>query len=464
MLIALYLLSIGYSIYTQRFFFGDGAHYFLTLLEKQDFIAAGDFARHAAHYATQFIIVILIKIFHARNLDLLSCAFGLGLYFPQMISLILCYRLLKTDNRYFLLFPIIALFAITMNVSFMIVHESHVISNIFWPIFFYLIFVDDFSWSDSAVILTLAFVFMRSYETAAMLGTLLLVLLAIIVREKWGNASTKTRATWFVLGLVLCMSVVIAVFSAIFPKNPANRAGFLASFPLILKHWPALMSTGYIFFISLCITFPNIAGSSFYKYLAGCLIIFTLYVSLTPVIQPELTRPGLQYAARVYMAYMLPLFSIIAFFVLRGIIKVPDFVWKKITVLVIFLIIGQLTWQILATYQWNGFRRIYKNELTRYAGPVPFESTVLNRRRIGNQLIRPMTWGWTNPTLSILWSKNRDVTTIILNRVDDPPRWAPFDPLVADELPKVEAFGFSFEKYKHLLKSRETEKSGNDNG
>jgi hypothetical protein len=452
-LAAFYLLSVGYAVYTQRFFFGDGAYAFLALLENQGFGAGFNIARQAAHYVEAFIVVTLIKVFHIRNLDILSAAFGLNLYLPQMISVLLCYRLLRKHNTRLLLFPVIALFGISMNVSFMMVSETHVIANVFWPIFFYVLVKDDFPWNDIAIVLVLALVFMSSYQSAAILGTLLLFFLANTMREKWGKASTKTRATWLVLSLMLCLGIAIAVLSTISPRDAANRTRFLSSLSLIFKNLPALMSIAYIMAICLYIFFPSLSRSSFYKYSTACLIIFTLYVCLTPVCKPELIRPRSQFAARSFVAYMLPLFSIPAFLTTKGIIKIPDYVWKKILVLVTFLIIGQLTWQMLATFQWDGFRNTYKHELAKYVGPVPFEDTVLERQRQGRQLIRSMTWAWTNPTLSILWSKNLDVTTIILNPTEHT-QWEPFDPLVADELPKIEEFGFSFDKYKSFLKSR----------
>ena len=448
-LIALYLLSIAYVVVTQRTFYADGAHYFLKLLEERSFIYGDDFARHYAHYVTQFPIVILIRIFDVKDIEILSYAFGLGLYFPQLISLWLCYSIARRKNIYFMLFPIIAIFGIYMNVSFMSVHESHVISNIFWPMLFYLVLKDELAWKDGIVLILLGVVFTRSYESALFLGSILLVVTVLTMRERWQKTSLRTKATWIILTALLVGSIVIAAYSIIFPRCPDNETAFLSSFSTIFEDLPALLSFFYILIISLSIFSRKFTESIFYKAIFVLLACATAFISLTPLIMPEFTKPYLQYPARVYMTYMLPLFSIVAYFVLKGTIIVPEGTWKKIAALVAVLVIGQTVWQTLATKQWDGFRHVFKDELAQHSGAVPFEDTILTQEMIGDQLIEPMDWEWINPTLSIVWSKHQNVKTIILN----PPSsgWQPFDPLNVNSLPKIEGFGFSFKKYTDLL-------------
>ena len=452
-LIVLYLFSVGYIIVTQRTFYGDGANYFLTLLKEKNFIFEYDFPRHYAHYFTQFPLVILIRIFNVKDLEILSYAFSLGLYFPQFISLWLCYSITKTKNIYFMLFPIISIFGIYMNVSFMSVHESHVIANIFWPILFYLVLKDEFTWRDSIALLVLGVVFTRSYESAAIWGLILLAVLVLKMRERWRNTSLHTKVVRLILSALFIVSIIIAAYSIIFPLNPANRDSFLSSFPAIFVHLPAMLSFVYIVILSLCIFFPDFPKSVLFKFIFALLVIATTFISLTPLIMPELTKPYLQYPARVHMTYMLPLISLVAFFVLRGTIVISEFTWKKIAVVIAFLVIGQTTWHILATKQWDGFCRVFRNELVKNNGVVPFEDTILINNRIGNQLIGVMAWCWENPTLSILLAKDQDVKTIILNPSSN--TWQPFDPLNKNDLPKVEEFGFSFEKYKNHLPKAE---------
>ena len=202
-LIAFYLFSVGYIFVTHRTFYSDGADYFLKLLQEKNFIFEGDFARHYAHYFTQFPVVILIRTFNVRDFEILSYAFSFGLYLPQFLSLWLCYSITKTKNIYFMLFPIISLFGIYMNVSFMSVHESRVILNIFWPLLFYVVLKDEFTWKDTFALIVLGVVFTRSYESAAIWGLILLIVLIIRMRERWRETSLYTKVVWFILAAIV---------------------------------------------------------------------------------------------------------------------------------------------------------------------------------------------------------------------------------------------------------------------
>jgi hypothetical protein len=385
--------------------------------------------------------------------EILSNVFGLGLYFPQLISLWLCYSITKKKNLYFILFPVVSLFGISMNVSFMSVHESHVLVSIFWPILFYLVLKDEFKWSESIILLFLAFFFMRSYESASILGSLLIVVIASRIFKLWNKASLRTRVVWGLTLIMLIASVAMAVYSILFPLCPENKAAFLSSFSEILNHWPAILSFVYISLISLSILFRKFIHTLVFKFIFVLLLLFSFFVGLSPMIVPDLTRPDLQYPARVFVTYMLPLFSILAYFVLGSVIVVEEGTWKKIAVLGAFLVISQTTWQILATAQWDGFRTIFKEELVSRAGVVKFEDTLLKNEKMGIQIIRQMAWDWSNPTLSVLWATNQDIKTIIINPERAAGRWQPFNPLDINGLPKVEEFGFSFVNYKeHLLK------------
>lgn len=447
---AAYLFSVGYAIAVHRPFFADGSHYFLKILEERNFIYADDFARHFAHYITQFIPVLLIRTFHVTSLSVLSFAFGLGLYLPQIVGLAICLLIVRRHDMRLILFPVVALFGISANMSFLIAHESHVIANIFWPILFYVVLVDKFRWHDVIILVPLTVIFTRCYESAAILGTILVFAAGAALVGKWYTSSAGTKAVRVLVIVILFIGVLIAVRSIFYPRCPENKTAFLSSFASILMHWPALLSSFYIAAISLCMLLPNFARSSFFRVAAAALTVCALFVGLIPVLAPNLTKPSLQYDARVYVAYMLPLLSIPAYLVLRGTVRVPDFAWKKIVPLVLMLVIAQTTWQILATSQWAGFRDVFKNELKMHQGYVRFQDTSLAEEKVGLQLLNPMVWPWTNSTLSILWAPGQDVGTIISSASGDVEHFL-FDPQKPDELPKVEEFGFTFERYREEL-------------
>ncbi|MEM4711257.1 MAG: hypothetical protein QXL18_04905 [Candidatus Woesearchaeota archaeon] len=78
--------------------------------------------------------------------------------------------------------------------------------------------------------------------------------------------------------------------------------------------------------------------------------------------------------------------------------------------------------------------------LTQHSGFVEFEDTILVNKNIGIQLIRPFTWDWNNPSLSLIWSNDGYIKTIVLNPKYYT-RWQPFDPNDISNIPNLSEYG-----------------------
>lgn len=447
-ILIVYIFSIVYAIITQKAFYADGAHFFINILKNQSFKL--DYpSRQYANYFTEFPVVLCIKLLHLRNVNVLSYVFGIGYFLPSIICLLICFYIVRNINIKYMLFPIMSLFGVTQNILFNITTQSIVITNVFWPILFFVIFVKEYNLVDFILLMLTALIFMRSYESASILGSIILIVLFIEIYQNWRTASIRTKLVWVLLTLMIMGSIVVAVMTIIRPNK--NKDDFLRDIPTVLSHYQAMLSVIYILLISIYLLVKRFGESVYFKIISVILLLVTIYFCFLPVIRPELTRPILQFQARSFHVYMIPFLCVIAYIVLKGIIRVSEPAWQKAFILCAFLVIGQLTWQILMTSQWNGFRQVFKEELLNNQGYVRFEETRLVNNKIGNQLVKDMTWGWTNPSLSILWSKNFDVKTIIAN----PPecRWEPFNPRNIESLPRIEKYGFSYEKYVKYFKS-----------
>jgi len=125
--------------------------------------------------------------------------------------------------------------------------------------------------------------------------------------------------------------------------------------------------------------------------------------------------------------------------------------WKRASSICLILVTVQLMCHISMTFQWQGFRTVFIEELVTHQGPVRFEDTRISKTRIGYQSLRPLSWHWTNPTLSIAWSPNHDVTTVIANPVNSRRGWEPINMLDLDTFPKLAGYGFSYKNYKENL-------------
>ncbi len=87
---------------------------------------------------------------------------------------------------------------------------------------------------------------------------------------------------------------------------------------------------------------------------------------------------------------------------------------------------------------------VLRSELRAHSGPVPFESSQVAQWSLGGQPIRTLTAQWALPALSILYSENRLVKSMI---VPEPGSWTPFNPYSASTLPNLQRFGIGYGPY-----------------
>ena len=445
-----YLFSMIYTVMSQRHFYADGAHFFLSFIRWNDFMKMS-LSRQYGYYFTEFPVIFCLRYLHMEKFNMLSLIFGFGLYLPQIICLAICYHIVRNIDIRYMLFPLLSLFGITQNISFNMINDCLVLTYVFWPILFFIIFVREYNLVNFILLILMAFIFMRSYESASVLGCMLLTVLLFEMYQHWTTVHLQTKFIWVILALILLSSIVIATKELMTPIAPINKDSFVNGIPTVMHHYQALLSMLYIVLIAATLTLKKFDSSFYFKLSAAILFLITVYFSLIPLIKPEWSRPWLQHTARSFHLYMIPLLCILAYAVLKGPVRISDKAWQKAFMLCAFLVAGQLTWQILMTAQWNGFRHIFREELSIHEGYVRFEDTRLVHRKIGNQLVGDMTWGWTNPTLSILWSNHSDIRTIIANPVRC--LWEPFDPRDIRALPKIERYGFTYEKYIEKIKS-----------
>jgi len=452
-LTAYYFFSVVYYIYAQCYYSADGAYFFLRILETGNFLIFNS-NRLAAEYVTQFLPVASIKIFHTKNYNILSYLYGVNLQLPRIIGLLICYSIAKNTSKNLMVFPFLSLFGLSMNASFTAIHHSHVISSVFWPILFYATLKDDYSQKDIFIFLSLVLIFMRSFESALFLGAIL----SSISIVKGLHETSKYRIFWFVMTALFIGSIIIAVVAIIHPFDPGNRTNFIISIFALYKHYPAVMSLMFISVISAFFFMPEFS-IKYSSPITISLISIMLVVSIGPFVNPNFIDLQLHYTARILTTYVLPLLAVIYLMITSKRITVSHETWKHVWILIAVLIFGQISWQIIATSQWNGYRSVFKKELSEKRGFISLEDSLIGRNAVGNQLLKPMTWPWTTPTLSIIWAEKGNVSSIISNS-SFYNGWQPFNPLLVESLPKIEQFGFSFNTFKGSIYDEKLYKFG----
>lgn len=444
----LYVGAVFYSILVEQPFFADGGHFFLRILEDKSVMDPGNIPRIWGHYFTEIPILSALKFTSIRDVSILSYLFSSGFYLAQAFCLLVCLGIARKSNQNYMLFAVMGIIGISGNAIFLTVQDALLMSYLFWPLLFYLALMEKYTLFHAIMAVGIAFISTRTYESAMFNNPVLLTVLGVMAVKEWKGATNLTKAIWLVIGGFLAAGIYVAVDSVLHPIYHGNQANFLESIQSAVRNPRVLFTTVSLALLCLHLIRDDdrlFKGSILFLCVTGLLI------GLSPLLFPSLTPPWQNYYARSYVVYVLPVFGLIAFYVMRFKKNITSMQWKRASSVCLILVTVQLVCHISMTFQWQGFRTVFIEELVTHQGPIIFEDTHISKTRIGNQLLGPFSWGWTIPTMSIVWSPNHDVTTVIANPVSSNRSWEPIKLLDLDTFPKLSDYGFSYKKYKENL-------------
>lgn len=444
----LYIGAVVYSILVEQPFFADGVHFFLSILEYPFVFDAGNISRVWGHYFTEIPILSVLKFTSIRDISVLSYLFSSGFYLAQAFCLLVCLGITRKTNQNYMFFAVMGIIGISGNIMFLTVQDGLLMSYLFWPLLFYLALMEEYAPFHAIMAVGIAFVSTRTYESAMFNNPVLLTVLGIMAVKGWKGATYLTKVTWLVIGGFLIAGIYVAVHSVLQPFYGGNQANFIKSIQSVVRNPQVLFTTVSLALLCLHLIRDDdrlYKGSIIFLGITGFLI------GLSPLLFPSLTPPEHHYSARPYVAYVLPVFGLIVFYVMRFKKNITSMQWKRASSVCLILATMQLVCHISMTFQWQGFRTVFIEELVTHQGPIRFEDTRISKTRIGNQSLRSLSWSWTNPTLSIAWSPSHDVTTVIANPANSKRGWEPINVLDVDTFPKLADYGFSYKKYKENL-------------
>ncbi len=457
LLLAMAAAAYGYqailAIVTGRHLYGDGSWFLVKMLSENQ-VAVWNvhgwrdfFVGRFGAFAYQEYPTLLAARLHVHSPKLLSLIYGVTLFSFKPLSILLCYRFAR-DKR-LVIFPLLTLFAITMNSEVYLVSETHLMSALFWPAVFGLMYRRKFGPFDLAAMVVISAPLLVCYETMAIYG---LILCAACVyrylavaqsrREKW---LSWAFCAWYALG------VLFAVMAIMFPRDVANRQGFLKSMLFVLHndHIGARVSCVVLVLCALIVLVPEryrIVLNGF----VGIAVLCSLAIPLRIVLHPETTHFGTHVIARTMNASV-PLVLTAAYLALHfHFLQVGTAKYQRLFVIAAVLGISQSGWSMVASTQWSNMLTVLRVELQTHSGPVPFDDTLLSQVVVNGQPIRNLHADWPLMSLSILYSDRRTVQTILLPPVGS---FEPFDPNSAATLPNLKRFGFSYDPYLAALRA-----------
>ncbi len=218
----------SFAIATGRHLFGDGSWLLLRLLAENHITHLNNntwndfFVGRFGAFSYQQLPTLLAARLGVRSLKVLSVVFGVTLFSFKPLSLLLCYRFAR-DKRY-VLFPLLSLFAGTMNSEGYVISETQLMSALFWAALFGLLYPREFRWFDLAAMIVVSAPLILCYETMAMFGLVLVG--ACIYRRRAIAKSPREKWLTFVFGVWYSLGVIFALLAIIFPRDPTQRADF----------------------------------------------------------------------------------------------------------------------------------------------------------------------------------------------------------------------------------------------
>lgn len=191
--------TLTYAALSYRALFSDGAYWFFKSIHEGKIFWDGHFYRMTDSLPL-LPMVLYVKWFQPEQLHLAVYIGSLALLLHPFLSLFICYRILKKENREeLILFPALS-FAITVySIQIFAVACVQVTLSLFWPLFF-LAISKNISlikiWIISIVLIALGF----SYEA----GTVLIGLITLILGyRRFYKKETIMRLPFYIGCLIL---------------------------------------------------------------------------------------------------------------------------------------------------------------------------------------------------------------------------------------------------------------------
>ena len=444
---AAYLVQASVATATGRHLFGDGSWLLLRLLAENHITHLNNntwndfFVGRLGAFSYQQLPTLFATRLGVRSLRVLSVVFGVTLFSFKPLSLLLCYRFAR-DKRY-VLFPLLSLFAGTMNSEGYLISETHLMSALFWAALFGLLYPREFGWFDLAAMTVVSAPLVLCYETMAMFGLVLVGAciyrrraIAKSPREKW---LTVAFGAWYSLG------VIFAMLAIIFPRDPTQRADFFKGLLFIFhyRHVGARLSWLVLILCALVVLVPAIYKKAL-NLVVGLAIACSLAIPAFILIHPELTSLDEHIVARTMNASV-PLVLAGAFLaVYFNRLQLDTAKYKRLFVMVAVLGICQSAWSVVASAQWSLMLTVLRSELRTQTGLLPFGGSLLARPTLGGQPMRAMHAEWPLMPLSIVYADEGKVQAILL-----PPgtSFYPFDPRIPSALPRLQRFHIDYSRY-----------------
>ena len=458
---AMYGAQAGLAVASGLHLFNDGSWHLVKMLSENHVAIWNmhgwrDFylSRFGTLFYQQYPTVLAARI-HPGNLQFLISIFGATLYSFKPLSILLCYRFAR-DKR-LIIFPVLTLVAVSMNSDGYIVSETHLMTALFWPALFGLLFCEEFKGFDLAAMIVVSLPLLLCYETMVVFGLFLcaacIYRYMVVAKSRWERWFSILLFVWFALGSFF------GALGILYPRDPANRAEFRNGmfFMFQMDHVGARVSCAVLGICALIVLLPERYRKAV-NVLTAIAILFSLDIPLYILRHPTLTNLGGHVLARTMNATAMLALAIAFIAVFFHVLRVTSFQYSRLFLIAAVLGMCQSAWMAIATTQWTEMTMLLREELRTHNGAVPFNDSLLSQWIVDGQPINSMAAEWTAPALSILYSDAHVVKSMI---VANPGNDTAFNPYTEETLPDLKRFGFDYRPYLAALPANRLYKLGN---
>ena len=459
MAVAAYAAQAFLAIVAGRHLYGDGS-WFLVKMLSENHVAVWNvrgwhdfFVGRFGAFAYQEYPTLLAARLHVKNLKLLSLIYGVTLFSFKPLSILLCYRFAR-DKR-LVIFPLLTLFAITMNSEVYLISETHLMTALFWPALFGLLFCRELEGFDLVAMIVVSAPLLVCYEAMALYSPFLC---AACVYRYFAIAKSRREGWLFWIFFAwFAASGALAVLAIVLPRDMRNRDGFLNSMLFVFRndHIGARVSCVVLVLCALIVLIPERFKTAL-NVTTAVAMICSLAIPVYIIRHPQLTHFGTQILARTMNANAPLLLTCVFVVLFFHLICIGAEQYKRLFLIAAVLGLCQCGWSMIATLQWSDMLTVLRAELRTHSGPVPLEQTSLYQWTVDGQPMRTLHAEWPLISLSILYSDNRKVQTLIFPANG----FKPFDPYNESSLPNLRRFGVTYGPYLAALAARPSEAAG----
>jgi len=412
-LFLIWCVALVVKIYFDKHLSLDGVNYFFHVLQNEGFANIA-WSRRYTEYLTEWPLVLSVAL-GLSDIPSLTKVFGLGIFFPYLLSFGLCWVITDQEDRALLLFPLASFVGFNLLSDYDVIADHHVLAVMTWPIMLLLIKHRPLEWREGLLLWLLIFAYSRMYETAVL--NAFLFSLILITRISF----FKVRRETIICGVALALFAVVVYISIRYivnPRSPTNRGAFLDSLLVNHRNWEAVATNSFlgIFFLGWLISdrWNSVKNTVF-----GLALVPIVAYVLARFMHPDYAITAyLSFSSRTLVAVVIP--GLLIACALIGTLR------SRITSIGLtsfaLMFVAMVGFNLYDLRHWNAVKKEFVALSSSEQRFINIDETALADPSLE---LRHHRWSWNNSLLSLVWSDDC-VRTIVLNSADSPQ--GPFDP------------------------------------